>query len=118
MNVLAYGGIVAVIGMLIVFFGLVILIACIWAMGKIFQALAKRSEKKAAEAAASVKEEIVPIEAAPVAEETAEEDPQLIAVIAAAIAAYDHSGKNLVVRKVRRVSGWNNSARSEQIYHF
>lgn len=119
MNVLAYGGIVAVIGMLIVFLGLVILIACIWVMGKIFQALTKRAEKKAA-AEAPVKEEIAPIEAAPAAEETseAEVDPQLIAVIAAAIAAYDNSGKNLVVRKVRRVSAWNNSARSEQIYRF
>lgn len=117
MNVLAYGGIVAVIGMLIVFLGLIILIACIWVMGKVFQALTKRSEKKAA-AEAPVKDEIAPIEAAPAAEETAEVDPQLIAVIAAAIAAYDNSGKNLVVRKVRRVSGWNNSARSEQIYHF
>ena len=37
MNALGYGGIVAVIGMLIVFFGLTILIACVWLMGKFFQ---------------------------------------------------------------------------------
>lgn len=117
MNVLAYGGIVAAIGMLIVFLGLVILIAFIWAMGKVFQAMTARAEKKAA-AAAPVKEEIAPVEEAPVEEETVVDDPQLIAVIAAAIAAYDQSGKNLVVRKVRRVSGWNSSARSEQLYHF
>ena len=46
------------------------------------------------------------------------DDAQLIAVIAAAIAAFDNSGKNLVVRKVRRVNGWNNAARREQIYKF
>ena len=46
------------------------------------------------------------------------DDAELIAVIAAAIAAFDNSGKNLVVRKVRRVSGWKDAARSEQVYHF
>ena len=46
------------------------------------------------------------------------DDAQLIAVIAAAIAAYDNSGKTLVVRKVRRIAGWNNAARHEQVYKF
>ena len=46
------------------------------------------------------------------------DDSELIAVIAAAIAAFDNSGKRLVVRKVRRVPGWKDAARSEQIYHF
>ena len=45
-------------------------------------------------------------------------DAELIAVIAAAIAAFDDSGKRLVVRKVRRVPGWKDAARSEQVYHF
>ena len=123
MNVLAYGGIVAVIGMLIVFLGLTILICFVWLMGKVFQAITKGAEKKAAEkaaaeAAAKAAAAPAPVVEAPVAEEPAVDDAQLIAVIAAAIAAYDNSGKNLVVRKVRRVSGWNNSARSEQVYHF
>ena len=48
MNVLAYGGIVAVIGMLIVFLGLTILIACIWLMGKIFQATGAKKNAKLA----------------------------------------------------------------------
>jgi len=122
MNVLAYGGIVAVIGMLIVFLGLTILIFFIWLMGKIFQAITKKAENKAAAKAAEVQTKAeaapAPVVEAPVVEEPAVDDAQLIAVIAAAIAAYDNSGKNLVVRKVRRVSGWNNSARSEQVYHF
>ena len=42
MNALGYGGIVAIIGMLIVFFGLTILIACVWLMGKIMQAAGAR----------------------------------------------------------------------------
>ena len=55
-------------------------------------------------------------EAAPVVEETVD-DAELIAVIAAAIAAYDNN-KTLVVRNVRRVSGWNGAARREQVYRF
>ena len=46
MNVLAYGGIVAVIGMLIVFLGLTILIACVWLMGKIIQAVTAKKRAK------------------------------------------------------------------------
>ena len=60
---------------------------------------------------------------APVAEpepvvEDVTDDSELIAVIAAAIAAFDNSGKALVVRRVRKVSGWNRAARAEQVYRF
>ena len=48
------------------------------------------------------------------AEETVT-DETLIAVIAAALAAYTDASKPLVVRKVRRVSGWNAAARREQL---
>ena len=88
MNPVAYGLIVAVIGIAVVFVMLTILIAFVWALGKLMQKLVNRAEAKKAAAAA------------------------------AAIAAFDNSGKNLVVRKVRRVSGWKDAARSEQIYHF
>ena len=40
------------------------------------------------------------------------------AVISAAIAAFTDSDKQLVVRKVRRVSGWNRASRTEQVYRF
>ena len=43
LDALGYGGIVAVIGMLIVFVGLTILILCISAMGAIFK---RRDQKK------------------------------------------------------------------------
>lgn len=121
MNALSYGGIVAVIGMLTVFAGLIILIGFLVASGKIFQTIDK---KKAQKAAAPAVEAPVPAPV-PVAEPVAEvqqsavvDDPQLITVIAAAIAAYDNTGKTLVVRKVRRMAGWKDAARSEQIYHF
>lgn len=120
MNALGYGGIVAVIGMLTVFFGLFILIVCIWVMGKIFQSIDKKKAAKAAAASQPAAESVpAPVAEVPAVEETtAVDDAQLIAVIAAAIAAYDNSGKNLVVRKVRRVNGWNNAARREQVYKF
>ena len=129
LNALSYGGIVAVIGMLIVFLGLIILIAFIWAMAKIFdkinadaaakkQAAEAAAAKAAAEAAAKAVEAAVPAPVEEPAVEDVTDDAELIAVIAAAIAAFDNSGKALVVRKVRRVNAWNKSAREEQICRF
>lgn len=124
LNALSYGGITAVIGMLVVFTGLVILIVCIWGLGKLIQAAVNKAEKKKAAKAEASAAAVIPAAPAPVVEEApVEENPvvndaELIAVIAAAIAAYDDSGKRLVVRKVRRVSGWKDAARSEQVYHF
>ena len=119
MNALGYGGIVAVIGMLIVFAGLTILIVILSLMGKVFQAAdSKKAAKPAAAAPAPVEAAPAPAAPAPVVEEEVVDDAQLIAVIAAAIAAFDNSGKSLVVRKVRRVNGWNNAARREQVYKF
>ena len=121
MNPLAYGGITAVIGILIVFIGLTILIVAVSIMGWIFASKNKKDKAKAqAEAAAAKAVVAAPaaVDPGPAAEEEVVDDTELIAVIAAAIAAYDNSGKSLVVRKVRKVSGWNNSARAEQVYRF
>ena len=119
MNPVAYGLIVAVIGIAVVFVMLTILIAFVWALGKLIQKLVNRAEAKKAAAAAAAAPAPAPVVEAPVVEEApAVDDAELIAVIAAAIAAFDNSGKSLVVRKVRRVSGWKDAARSEQIYHF
>ena len=119
MNPVAYGLIVAVIGIAVVFVGLTILVFFVWLMGQLFRAVTKaKEEKKAAAAPAPVAPAPAPV-AEPAVEESAEvNDAELIAVIAAAIAAFDDSGKRLVVRKVRRVPGWKDAARSEQIYHF
>ena len=119
MNPVAYGLIVAVIGIAVVFVMLTILIAFVWTLGKLIQKLVNRAEAKKAAAAAAPAPAPAPVVNEPVVEEApAVDDAELIAVIAAAIAAFDNSGKSLVVRKVRRVSGWKDAARSEQIYHF
>ena len=125
LNALSYGGITAVIGMLIVFLGLTILICAVKIMGAVFarvteskQAKAKAEAEAAARAAAKAAPAPAPVaEPEPVVEDVTD-DSELIAVIAAAIAAFDNSGKSLVVRKVRKVSGWNRTARAEQVYRF
>ena len=123
MNVILYGLQVALIGISVVFVGLALLILSISIMAWVFKKInankaAKAEDASRAEAAAKAAAPApVPVqEPAPVEEEV--QDAQLIAVIAAAIAAFDNSGKQLVVRKVRRVSGWNRSAREEQVYRF
>jgi sodium pump decarboxylase gamma subunit len=123
LKALSYGGITAVIGMFIVFLGLTILICAVKIMGAVFASVTGNKQAKAkaeaeAAAAAAPKSASAPVaEPEPVVEEVAD-DSELIAVIAAAIAAFDNSGKSLVVRKVRRISGWNRSARTEQVYRF
>lgn len=119
MNPLSYGGIVTVIGLVIVFFGMTILIGLLVLMAQIFKSL-DRKKKAAADA-------VKPVEApapAPVPEEAevetepVEDQNELIAVIAAAIAAFDGGNKSLVIKSVRRVSGWKNAARAEQVYKY
>ncbi len=123
-----YGLQVAAIGLVVVFLGLAILIAFITLMAQVFKAIdAKKNARAKAEAEAkaeaAAKAASAAAAAAPVAEpEPAEQDvtddAQLIAVISAAIAAFTDSDKQLVVRRVRRVSGWNRAGRAEQVYRF
>ena len=123
---IVYGLQVAAIGLVVVFLGLTILIAFITLMAQVFKAIdARKAAKAKAEAEAKAAEqaaravEAAPavVEPEPVAEEVTD-DGELIAVIAAAIAAFTDSDKQLVVRKVRRVSGWNRAGRAEQVYRF
>ena len=131
MNILGkivYGLQVAAIGLVVVFLGLAILIAFITLMAQVFKAIegkkadkaaeAKRAEE-AARAAEAAKAAAAPAAVAPEpAVEDVTDDSALIAVIAAAIAAFTDADKQLVVRKVRRVSGWNRAGRAEQVYRF
>ena len=131
MNILGkivYGLQVAAIGLVVVFLGLAILIAFITLMAQVFKAIdgkkadkaaeAKRAEE-AARAAEAAKTAAAPaaVEPEPAVEDVTD-DSALIAVIAAAIAAFTDSDKQLVVRRVRRVSGWNRAGRTEQVYRF
>ena len=125
---IVYGLQVAAIGLVVVFLGLAILIAFITLMAQVFKAIegkkadkaaeAKRAEE-AARAAEAAKAAAAPaaVEPEPAVEDVTD-DGALIAVIAAAIAAFTDSDKQLVVRRVRRVSGWNRAGRTEQVYRF
>ena len=70
------------IGMLIVFFGLLVLIVCITVMHKVMNPAKKQAPVPEAE-----KVVVPPREAQPAEEEPEEDDGELIAVIAAAVAA-------------------------------
>ena len=125
---IVYGLQVAAIGLVVVFLGLAILIGFITLMAQVFKAVDGKKAAKAAEAAraaeaakAAQAAKAATAAPAPVAEPVAEEvtdEGELIAVIAAAIAAFSDGNKQLVVRKVRRVSGWNRASRAEQVYRF
>ena len=125
---IVYGAQVTAIGLVVVFLGLAILIGFITLMAQVFKAVDGKKAAKAAEAARAAKAakaaaaaKAVQAAPAPVAEPVVEEvtdESELIAVIAAAIAAFSDGNKQLVVRKVRRVSGWNRASRAEQVYRF
>ena len=125
---IVYGLQVAAIGLVVVFLGLAILIGFITLMAQVFKAINGNKEARAAKAkraaeAAKAAEAVKAAAAQPVAQpepvvEDVTDDSELIAVIAAAIAAFTDSDKQLVVRRVRRVSGWNRAGRAEQVYRF
>ena len=98
------------IGMLVVFFGLIILIGCIYLL-TVFTRRAKQQPAK--EEAKATKE-------APAEAEDETDDDELVAVITAAIAAvWDKPSSGFVVRRVRRADNGSaraRAARENQIY--
>ena len=109
MEKLLFSLIVMVLGMLIVFVGLIILIGAIkllsWVLG-IKKSEPAKSTPEPAPAPAP--------ERAPVVESGI--DPSLVAVIMAAVVAQEGSNKALVVRLIRRApSLWKNTARRESL---
>ncbi len=102
------------VGMLVVFSGLVILIACISVLTRI----TGRKKKAPALNAAPVAERLPE----PPAQEAEEDDLSVIAVLTAAIAAIwqdEGNGSGFVVRRVRRAQSSTaraRAARDEQIY--
>ena len=105
---------VMVVGIAVVFMGLVILIALIKVLGKVTENMGKAKAPKAAPAPAPA-----PVAPAPVVEETVEEDDDaLIAVITAAVACMMEEGTGFTVRRVRRIAAapaWQKAGREEQI---
>ena len=102
MNPLLYGLIVACIGLVVVFFGLILLIAIIKLMTVILNR--KEPAAKPAEPVVAVPAPApAPVEAAPA--EPVQDDSEIVAAIMAAInCMYEGTGKRPVVRAVRRSS--------------
>ncbi|NBI63771.1 hypothetical protein D3Z38_12065 [Clostridiales bacterium] len=120
---LAGAGITTLMGMGITFVVLILLWACIAIMTKF--TYRPNKETKAPSAAAAPVPTPVPTAApaAPAVTAPANADDSLIAVISAAIAAYESERRggngNLIVRKISRVSGettaWSNAGRIDCI---
>ena len=118
LSILRYGLSVAAVGILTVFIALVILIGLIKVMEIVVGSVTKKKAAPAPAPAAPAP--------APVIEETAEEEDEgeLIAVIAAAVAAAMEAAgaeepTGFVVRSIRRVNNapaWNRAGREEQVY--
>ena len=115
---LGFAFLIMLIGLMIVFFGLIILICLIKLMSIIVGALTGKKKEQAAPAPAPVVGPEPVAEAA--AEETGLENDELIAVITAALAAFNKDGnKTLVVRSVRRAAAktpaWAKAGRADQL---
>lgn len=126
----SYVGAVVITGLVIVFVALILLIAAVWLMGKIFSAI---NAGKNTVSEASPKAEIKP--AAPAEIKTAvpeaalvpeaDDDTEIIAVIAAAVAAMSaECGKPLSIRSITPVSrktrsnAWARAAAAESTRAF
>ena len=108
---------VAVVGILVVFFGLTILIVLIGLMEKLTGGVGKRKEKEPAKPAAPAPAPVAAPVAAPAPVQ--QSNDELIAVITAAVAAMMGEGNGFTVRRVRRVNNtpaWAKAGREEQIY--
>ena len=108
---------VAVVGILVVFFGLTILIVLIGLMEKLTGGVGKKKEKEPAKPAAPAPAPVAAPVAAPAPVQ--QSNDELIAVITAAVAAMMGEGNGFTVRRVRRVTNtpaWAKAGREEQIY--
>lgn len=114
---LGFALLVMLIGMLIVFFGLIILICLIKVMSIVVGTFSGKKKSAAPAPAAPV---VVPEPVAEAAaDETADAD-ELIAVITAALMAFNKdSNKTLVVRSIRRAAAktpaWAKAGRADQL---
>lgn len=106
-------GILALTGILVVFLILAILIFFFWLMGTIFKAIDKAKAEKKASADAAKVDSPTPAAEASVVETVSEEadEEELIAVISAAIAAYEGGG-DFTIRSVKRRADKGSHTRS------
>lgn len=115
MNILAEGGIVTLLGILIVFVCLILIIVIISLMSWIMKPRKKEEPKEEVKFEEKIHE---PLPEIPVVEV---ENNELVAVLTAAVAAFmEDSSSKLVVRSYRRVSpdsAWARAGRNAQIYN-
>lgn len=98
---LSYVIAVVITGLSVVFLGLIILILFVWAFGKIFTAVEKNSSKKKPQQVTE-EEKFVPIR--PISPKSSNNQDEIVAVIAAAVAAMGQAdGKTYRVKSVRAV---------------
>ena len=118
MDKLIFGFSVTVLGMLVVFFGLIILILCVSGLGMLTKAGEKRRIKVVNETVSEERKEdgTTPrLEAS----ETGGVPDEVMAAITAAVAAVWQGEKGFVVRHVKRIQNappWNRAGRQEQTY--
>lgn len=121
-------GIIALTGILVVFLILAILIFFFWLMGTIFKAIGKsRAEKAAAQKVSAPAPAPAPApaaEEASVAEEEPDNDEEIVAVISAAIAAYEGEG-GFTIKSISRHTGdrrtrsaWSMAGIGNNMRHF
>ena len=105
-DIISYGVVVTIQGILVVFLILILIMLVIYAMG------ALSSEKKTKKMPA--KEEAV-VQTAPVVEEAVSDEGELIAVLTAAVAAcMGTSSASVSIRSYKKVSSaWGNAAKRE-----
>lgn len=106
------------IGLVMVFLGLFILIAFIYIINAVVAGKGEKGEEASAEAPAPAPAPVPAPAPAPAPAALTGIDPQVVAVIAAAVAAMDANGKPLVIRSIRRSPGWKRASRAEQVYRF
>lgn len=92
-----------VTGLVVVFLILILLVIILWALGKVMNIKRKPKESEKAENASAPAFVPVPVPTVAAEEEYEEDDGEIIAVIAAAIAAYGEAeGKQYKIASVRR----------------
>ncbi len=109
----AEGLMVTVIGFSVVFFVLIFICVILMISGRLLNEKPKADQTKPG----AKPVQIIKPKAADAEESTAVDDTELVAVIAAAISAYEGrtiGPDKLVVKRLRRVSGWNKEAIIEQ----
>ena len=113
MDNLLFGLGVTAVGMLVVFFGLIVLIGLIKIMTMLSQSKKPKEKEVVAPAPVAASAPVEAEAAAPT------QDDVLIAVISAAVAAAMGEETGFVVRRVRRISNapaWQRAGRDEQVY--